>query len=144
MELKDNGREVLLSTIFGTKMKFLISDIIKGEYFMQGDNHYYTFCIRSEEPMEFIIDYPERMKYPKTLAQILSGRNIVTPNFDPEVVHDDATVPYEASLYAKEVDKKIARHEEAKLLIEQFKKEQNEGAIPEQYSGSETRSKEHV
>lgn len=106
MALKDNGREVVLHTIYGKSITLLICAIIKGEYFVHGNSEYYQFWIKGERYREFFIDYPEKMKYPKTLRMILSGRNIVTHKFNPDVEYETVHVKYEDKLaYTLELQK---------------------------------------
>lgn len=46
------------------------------------------------------------MKYPKTLRMILSGRNIVTHKFNPDVEYETVHVKYEDKLaYTLELQK---------------------------------------
>ena len=110
MILMENGREVKCSTIYGEQFTVIINNIIKGETMKNGNDAYYTFLVTGTQPKTFFIDYPERMRYPNVLREILSGRNIVTERFDPDVVHDDSRIPYEERLEEKEINNIIKEH----------------------------------
>ena len=98
MSLKDNGREVVLHTIFGGALQIPISDIIKGEYYVHANSEYYQFTVKGDYPTEFFIDYPEKMKYPKTLKYILSGNAIVTHKFNPDIDTSNPFLSYKDKL----------------------------------------------
>lgn len=100
MALDQSGRFVHIETIQGKKGKILIDQIIKGEHYVHGKTEFYSFRIAREDTIEFLIDYPEVMKYPQTLRQILSGRNIITHKFIPDLVYNDIRVSYEETVKA--------------------------------------------
>lgn len=122
----ENGREVKCSTIYGEKFTVIINDIIKGESMKNGNDAYYTFLVSGTQPKTFFIDYPERMQYPNVLREILSGRNIVTERFDPDVIHDDARIPYEERLEEKEINNLIKEHKASQEATDQ---QQTEPAV---------------
>jgi len=93
----------------------LIAGIIKGEYLQHGNHEYYQFRIAETDNNDYLIDYPEKMKYPLTLREILSGRNIVTPDYIPDLDYMDLKVPYEQVLEKYREDKTI---EATKTTIE--------------------------
>ena len=115
MSIKDNGREVILHTIFGHEIHLPISEIIKGEYYIHGNSEYYQFTTKGDHPSEYFIDYPEKMKYPKTLKEILSGRAIVTPKFNPDIDTSNPILKYSDKLEYAENREEYERKKEEKL-----------------------------
>lgn len=107
MTLDKSGRFVNIMTIYKEETKILINNIIKGEHYVHHNSEFYTFRLaRTEEP-QYAIDYPESIKYPLVLKQILSGRDIVTSDYIPDLVYDDVRVSYEETVRAYKYKKAV-------------------------------------
>lgn len=133
IELDINGREIHWTNIFGKKSTILIKGIIKGEHLTHGPHQYYQFRLAMDDTNDYVIDYSDELYYPKTLEEILSGRNIVTPGFEPNP-EDNIKQPYDKVLegYFESKDPKAARRTKIYTVIQKLLGQKSEGEVLKQ------------